>query len=285
VLLAIDIGNTNIVVGVFNGGAPEPGARAKGELPGLLHHWRVATVLDRTPDEHALLFNALLSLVGIPLPSATVVDGERAATITGVAISSSVPHLTGVIRETAARYLPVPTVIVEPGIRTGMPIRYENPREVGPDRIVNAVAALDLYGAPTIVVDLGTATTFDVISGAGEYLGGAIVPGIEIALDALTTRAAALRGVELTAPRSPIGRTTVESIQSGTVFGTAALVDGLCDRIEVELGRATIIATGGLGAVVVPYATRVVAYEPWLTLHGLRLLYERNVTNEEKSGG
>ncbi len=286
-LLAIDIGNTNIVVGVFAdptaAPADPPGVRTPGEVPGLLHHWRVATVLDRTPDEHALLLVALLSLVGLDLPGRATHDGgpHRSGEITGIAVSSSVPALTGVIRETTERYLPVPAVVVEAGIRTGMPIRYENPREVGPDRIVNAVAALDFYGAPTIVVDLGTATTFDVISARGEYLGGAIVPGIEIALDALTTRAAALRGVELAAPRSAIGRTTAESIQSGVVFGTAALVDGLCARIEAELGAATIIATGGLGKIIVPYAERITAYEPWLTLHGLRLLFARNSPGDE----
>jgi type III pantothenate kinase len=284
VLLAIDIGNTNIVIGVFDGPAATTAERSGGELPGLLHHWRISTDLDRTADEYALLFISLLSLVGIPTGADGLVPPPGA--ITGIAISSSVPPLTVVINEMAARYFAVQTVVVGRGVRSGMPIRYEHPGEVGPDRIVNAVAALDLYGAPTIVVDLGTATTFDVISAAGEYLGGAIVPGIEIALDALTSRAASLRRVELhEAPRHAIGRTTVESIQSGVIFGTAAMVDGLCERIEEEVGPSTIIATGGLGSVVVPHSHRITAYEPWLTLHGLRLLFERNVTAEERTGG
>jgi type III pantothenate kinase len=287
VLLAIDIGNTNIVIGIFGDDPLLLEERAPGELPGLIHHWRVSTVLERTADEYALLFTSLLALVGIPvLAGDRPQPGDPAQRITGVAISSSVPPLTGVIREMVARHFAVETVIVGHGVRTGMPIRYENPREVGPDRIVNAVAALDLYGAPTIVVDLGTATTFDVISAAGEYLGGAIVPGIEIALDALTSRAASLRRVELQeAPRHVIGRTTVESIQSGVIFGTAAMLDGLCERIEEEVGPSTIIATGGLGSIVVPHARRISAYEPWLTLHGLRLLYDRNIAYEERSRG
>ena len=286
-LLAIDIGNTNIVIGLFADGAPRTVDRATGELPGLTHHWRIATDLSRTADEYALIFTQLFALDGVPLTATGPASGGPGrGTVDGVAISSSVPPLTGVVREMTARHFDVPTVVVGPGVRSGMPIRYENPREVGPDRIVNAVAALDLYGAPTIVVDLGTATTFDVISAAGEYLGGAIVPGVEISLDALTSRAASLRRIELTeAPRHVIGRTTAGSLQSGVIFGTAAMTDGMCERIEEELGPATIIATGGLGSIVVPHARRVTAYEPWLTLHGLRLLYDRNMTSEELPSG
>jgi type III pantothenate kinase len=177
----------------------------------------------------------------------------------------------------AARYFDAPCVIVEPGIKTGMPILYENPREVGADRISNAVAALDLYEPPAIVVDLGTATTFDVISAAGEYLGGAIVPGIEISMDALFERAEALRRVELREPRHVVGRTTVEAMQSGAIYGYAALVDGLCRRIEKEIGSSTIVATGGLSSLISPHAEAVAHAEPWLTLHGLRLIYLRNV--------
>lgn len=284
-LLAIDIGNTNIVIGVFEGEPVSASSRDEGELPGLLHHWRLSTVLDRTVDEHALLLGSLLALESIALPSDLGRTGSSSP-ITGVAISSSVPPLTGVIRETAAKYFDVPTVVVGPGVASGMPIRYENPRGIGPDRIVNAVAALDLYGAPAIVVDFGTATTFDAISAAGEYLGGAIVPGIEIALEALTTRAASLGSVELTeAPDHVIGRTTVESIQSGVIFGTAAMVDGLCEKFEDELGASTIIATGGLGSIVVPHTKKIAAYEPWLTLHGLRLLFNRNINRVERSSG
>jgi type III pantothenate kinase len=161
-----------------------------------------------------------------------------------------------------------------------MPILYDNPKEVGADRIANAVGAIDLYGGPAIVVDLGTATTFDAISAAGEYLGGAITPGIEISLDALFAHAAALRRVELVEPRHVIGKSTVESIQSGAVYGAVAMVDGLCRRIGDELGDPTVIATGGLAGLVTPLSSAIHHYEPWLTLHGLRLVYEHNVERE-----
>jgi type III pantothenate kinase len=276
-LLAIDVGNTETVVGVFSPAAPEPivGARHAGELPGLLHHWRVATVVERTADEHALLLRELLGLAGLR-PPLVGEGGAAAGGFEGIALSSSVPPVTGVLRATVDRFFDVPLVVVEPGIKTGMPVRYENPREVGADRIVNAVAALDLYGAPAIVVDLGTATTFDAISAQGEYLGGAIVPGVEISVDALVAHAASLRRVELAEPRHAIGRTTEESMQSGAIYGYAALVDGLCRRIEAELGGATVIATGGLAGLITPYTTAVAHHEPWLTLHGLRLLWARN---------
>jgi type III pantothenate kinase len=185
-----------------------------------------------------------------------------------------------VLREMVERWFGLPIVVVGPGIKTGMPVRYENPREVGADRIVNAVGALDLHGAPSIVVDLGTATTFDAISSAGEYLGGAIVPGVEISMDALFAHASALRRVELSEPRHAIGRTTAESVQAGAIFGYAALVDGLCRRIADELGTATVISTGGLAGLITPYTTVVDHHEPWLTLHGLRLLYARNSGEE-----
>jgi type III pantothenate kinase len=158
-----------------------------------------------------------------------------------------------------------------------MPILYDNPKEVGPDRIANAIGAFDLYGGPSIVVDLGTATTFDVISEAGEYLGGAIAPGIAISMDALFHHAAALRRVELVEPRSVIGKSTVESIQSGALYGYAEQVDGMCRRIMDEIGHCTVVATGGLSDIVAPLSARIEHREPWLTLHGLRLIYERNI--------
>jgi type III pantothenate kinase len=285
VLLALDVGNTHTVVGVFDEARSQVSDRIEGEIPGLLQHWRVATVHDRTADELALLLDELTSLGDLALPFLNRAQrgaGEH-ATVDGIAISSSVPAQTSAFREMAARYFDLPVVIVEPGIRTGMPILYENPREVGADRIVNAVAALDLYDAPAIVVDLGTATTFDVISAAGEYLGGAIVPGIEISMDALFDRAAALRRIELKEPRSVVGRTTVESMQSGAIYGYAALVDGLCARIEDEIGPATVIATGGLSRLISPHSRAVARVEPWLTLHGLRLLFLRNTDKNEAS--
>jgi type III pantothenate kinase len=275
VLIAVDVGNTQTVIGVF---APEPAEprepaaeRPAGELHDLLHHWRVATVTDRTADEHALLLTSLLGLVGLELRPGT----ERSAT--GLAVSSSVPAATAALREMAHRWFAGPFVVIEPGIRTGMPILYDNPKEVGADRIANAVGAFDLYGGPAIVVDLGTATTFDVISEAGEYVGGAITPGIEISMDALFAHAAALRRVELVEPRHVIGKSTVESIQSGAVYGYVGLVDGLCRRIADEIGGCTVIATGGLAGLVTPLSETIQHHEPWLTLHGLRLAFERNV--------
>jgi type III pantothenate kinase len=294
VLLAIDVGNTQTVLGVFRGARPpraEPDEaprppRVPGELPDLLHHWRVVTVPERTADEHALLVTELLRLVGLD------VDGRRGAgvarggrEIDGIAVSSSVPSVTAALREMAAQWFAaVPFVVVEPGVRTGIPILYDNPKEVGADRVANAVGAFDLYGGPAIVVDLGTATTFDAISATGEYLGGAISPGIEISMDALFAEAAALRRVELVPPRHAIGKSTVESIQSGAVFGYTALVDGLCRRIAAELGPARVIATGGLAGLIVPLSEVIEHHEPWLTLHGLRLVFERNVFRPEPGG-
>jgi type III pantothenate kinase len=281
VLLALDVGNTHTVIGVFDKAPEEPAAtpparRNSGELPDLRYHWRIATVADRTADEHALLLVDYLRLVGLDIRA-----DELPKHLSGIAISSSVPSATSALREMVQRWFPIPTVVIEPGVRTGMPILYDNPKEVGADRIANAVGALDLFEAPLIVVDLGTATTFDVISGAGEYLGGAITPGIEIATDALFSHAAALRRVELVEPRHVIGKSTVESIQSGVIYGYAGLVDGLCRRIKDELGEATVVATGGLATVIRPLSREIDHHEPWLTLHGLRLVFERNVERTE----
>ena len=276
-LLTVDVGNTHTVIGVFDPalptGRPVPVARQSGELPDLRYHWRIATVAGRTSDEHALLLVELLRLVGVDIRG-----DELKKQLSGIAVSSSVPSATSALREMAQRWFPVPTVVIEPGVRTGMPILYDHPKEVGADRIANAVAAIDLFQPPpVIVVDLGTATTFDVISAAGEYLGGAITPGIEISTDALFAAAAALRRVELVEPRHVIGRSTVESIQSGVIYGYVALVDGLCRRIMDELGQAVVIATGGLASLIRPLSEVIDHYEPWLTLYGLRLIFERNM--------
>ncbi|MDE3087516.1 MAG: type III pantothenate kinase [Acidobacteriota bacterium] len=273
-LLAIDVGNTETVIGLFSlepGDDPPEDARPAPPVPpepaGLSHHWRLSTVDDRTEDEHALLISELLDLDGMDV-------GE---VVTGIAVTSSVPRVTTALRRMASRWFDVPCVVLEPGVRSGMPILYDNPKEVGADRIANAIGAYDLYGGPCIVVDLGTATTFDAISGAGEYLGGAIAPGIAISMDALFHHAAALRRVELVEPRNVIGKSTVESIQSGAVYGFVAQVDGMCRRIMDELGRSAVIATGGLSEVVAPLSETIEHREPWLTLHGLRLVFERNV--------
>ncbi len=273
-LLAIDVGNTETVIGLFStgpGDEPPPGSRPAPPVPpepvGLTHHWRLSTVGERTADEHALLLSELLDLDGM----------DVAEVVTGIAVTSSVPLVTAALRQMASRWFDVPCVVLEPGVRSGMPILYDNPKEVGADRIANAIGAYDLYGGPCIVVDLGTATTFDAISADGAYLGGAIAPGVAISMDALFHHAAALRRVELVEPRSVIGKSTVESIQSGVLYGYAGQVDGMCQRIMAELGPCTVVATGGLSEVIVPFTRSVDHREPWLTLHGLRLVFERNV--------
>jgi type III pantothenate kinase len=263
VLLAIDAGNTQTVVGLYElDDDPAPDRRPED---GLTDHWRLETEHNRTADELAVLVQGLLAFRGRSLDD-----------IEGLAVSSGVPRVTASLRDFAEAYLDSEPVIIAPGIRTGISILYENPKEVGADRIANAVGAYDLYGGPTIVVDFGTATTCDAVSADGEYLGGAISPGIEISMDALVGRAAALRAVELREPRNVLGKSTVESIQSGAVYGYAAQVDGLCDRIAGEIGEATVISTGGLADLISGLSERIQHVEPWLTLHGLRLVHEKN---------
>jgi type III pantothenate kinase len=253
-LLAIDIGNTNTVLGVFEGEKLE-------------RSWRIKTDARSTADELALTFRGLLT------------DHE----ITGTAACSTVPAALRELRVMLATYYPhIPTVLVEPGVRTGVSLQYENPKEVGADRIVNTLAAHHLNEGPTIVVDFGTTTNFDVVSEKGEFLGGALAPGIEISLDALADRAAQLRKVELVAPRGPIGKSTVEALQSGILYGFAGQVDGLVRRLSVALHpqdptAVEVIATGGLATLVIEHCETVTRYEPDLTLLGLRLIYERNL--------
>jgi type III pantothenate kinase len=249
-LLAIDVGNTNTVLGLF----------AEDRL---IHSWRIKTDARQTADEIELIFRGLLA---------------NSPEITGIALCSTVPAVLREMRTMLTRYYSeVPTVIVEPGVKTGVPILTDNPKEVGADRIVNSLAAHTLYGGPVIVVDFGTSTNIDVVSDKGEFLGGALAPGIEISIDALAMRAAQLRKVELVAPRNVIGKNTVEALQSGAIFGFAGQVDGLVDRIIDELGSATaVVATGGLAGIVVPESETITAHEPDLTLIGLRLIFERN---------
>jgi type III pantothenate kinase len=253
-LLAIDVGNTNTVMGVF-------------EADELRHSWRIKTDARNTADELALTFQGLLT--DIP--------------VSGVAACSTVPAVMRELRAMLDRYYPkVSTVLVEPGIRTGVGILTDNPKEVGTDRICNTAAAHHLVGGPCIVVDFGTSTNFDCVNARGDFLGGALAPGIEISLDALAARAAQLRKVELVAPRSPIGKNTVESLQSGILYGFAGQVDGMVRRLSRELApedpsSVVVIATGGLATLVVDHSDTVTRYEPELTLLGLRLIYERNV--------
>ena len=269
-LLAIDVGNTETVIGLFGTGAEQPDAmgfaRATGER-GLAYHWRISTLADRTPDEHAMMFTQLLDLEGLDLRSA----------VSAIAISSSAPTVTTQLRRMANRWFSdLDVTVLGPGTKSGMPILYDNPREVGADRIADAVGAYDLYPGALIIVDLGTATVFDVVSSRGEYLGGAIAPGVAISLEALYLQASALRSVELVRPRSVVGRSTAESIQSGVLYGFAGQVDGLVERIKEEIGEATVIATGGLAGLIAPHTKTVQHVEPWLTLHGLRIVHERN---------
>ena len=252
-LLCIDTGNTQTVIGLFDD------AR-------LADHWRIATIAERTADEMALMIQQFLGFHGFSFEDQ----------IDGVAVSSGVPRVTVELREMTHRYFGFEALVLEPGVRTGMPILYDNPKEVGADRIANAVAAYDQYGGPSIVVDFGTANTIEAISEQGEYLGGAIFPGIEISMDALFARAAALRRVELVAPRNVIGKSTVESIQSGTVYGFSGQIDALVERFQKELGQCTVIATGGLAEPIIEHSQTIQHYEPWLTLQGLRIIFERN---------
>jgi type III pantothenate kinase len=254
VLLAIDIGNTQTVAGVFKDAA-------------LVDHWRIGTDARRTADELALVIRGFLSLRGL-------VDE-----ITGVSICSVVPGATHEVRAMVKRYFHCQTVVVEPGVRTGVPILTDNPKEVGADRIVNTLAAVHLFGGPCVVVDFGTATTFDAISAKGEYLGGAIAPGVEISVEALGKRGAQLRSVEFGRPRSVIGRNTVEALQSGILYGFAGQVDGIVERMVAELGgHAQVIATGGLAPLLLQESRLIAVHEPWLTLIGLRLIYEKNAS-------
>ncbi|HET6876202.1 MAG TPA: type III pantothenate kinase [Jatrophihabitans sp.] len=252
-LLAIDIGNTNTVIGVFEGAV-------------LKHSWRIKSDARNTADELALTFQGLLA--------------EH--TVTGIAACSTVPAVLRELRAMLSRYYAgVPTVLVEPGVRTGVSVLTDNPKEVGTDRICNTAAAHHLVDGPCIVVDFGTSTNFDVISAKGEFLGGALAPGIEISLDALAARAAQLRKVELVAPRSPIGKNTVESLQSGILYGFAGQVDGMVRRLSAALvpenpASVHVIATGGLASLVIDHSDTVTRYEPELTLLGLRLIYDRN---------
>jgi len=256
-LLAVDIGNTNITIGVFDG------SKMKAT-------WRVATGVHRMPDEYASLILHLF-------------EHERiaASQITDVILCSVVPPLTGVFEEMCRHYLKAAPMLVEAGVKTGVRISMDNPREVGADRIVNAVAAHQLYGGAVIVIDLGTATTFDAVSEEGDYLGGAIAPGIAIATEALFARTAVLPRVELTHPKKAIGRNTVAAMQSGIVFGYAGLIEGLVTRIKKELGgKAKVVATGGYAELLARETPAIDEVNPDLTLIGLRLIYEMNKVKE-----
>jgi type III pantothenate kinase len=252
-LLAIDIGNTNVVLGVF-------------DKDKLVENWRVGTNAQITPDEYAMTFKDLFNFAGIEFKL-----------ITGVIISTVVPPLLPVMTEMSRKYFRIEPMIVTHEIKSGITIRYDNPKEVGADRIVNAAAAYKIYGGPIIIVDFGTATTFCAVTKDGEYLGGAITPGVKISAEALFQRASKLPRVELTKPPKVIGTDTISAMQAGIIYGYAGLVDGIVERMKKELSsHAKVVATGGLAELVSPETKTIQEVKPHLTLEGLRLLYEIN---------
>ncbi len=253
-LLVIDVGNSNIVLGIYDGER-------------LVNDWRISTDKSKTTDEYGILFYDLFRLAGIAF-----------ADITGIIISSVVPTLTGVLEKLAQQYFAFKPYVVGPGIKTGMPIHYDNPKEVGADRIVNAVAGFEKYRTSLILVDFGTATTFDLVNRKGEYCGGAIAPGLMISMEALFQKASKLPRVEIVKPPSIVAKNTVNSMQAGIYYGYVGLVDEIVNRIKAESrDNPLVIATGGLAGLIAPESKTIDRVEEYLTLEGLRILYEKNV--------
>jgi type III pantothenate kinase len=264
-LLVLDVGNTDTEVGLF----PMRGDGAT--TPELAAHWRISTAHKQTVDEYGVLLRQLFAMQGLDLPA-----------VQGIIVASVVPPLERLLQQMAQRYFGVKALFIEPGVKTGMPVHYDNPAEVGADRIVNAVAAYEKCKQSCVVVDFGTATTFDAISGRGEYLGGAIAPGIAISAEALFERAARLPRVEIKRPPHVVGSNTVHSLQSGLFYGSVALVDGVLERMLGELGAARVIATGGIAPFIASGSRFLSEIDETLTLTGLRIVWERNLYSKKK---
>jgi type III pantothenate kinase len=269
-LLAVDVGNTNTVLGLYRLDASLPPAssseQAKGERPDLVAHWRISTHRAQTVDEYGIFFVNLFEM-----------HGMSPKQVTHIIVSSVVPPLDSTLRQVCESYFNVEPIFVEPGIKTGMPVLVDNPTELGADRLADCIAAVERYGGPCIVVDFGTATKFEVISERGEYLGGAIAPGLGLSADALFSRAARLSRVDIKRPPKVIGTNTVGHLQSGLYYGYIGLVDGILERIFAELGqKPRVIATGGLARMVAADSHYITEIDDLLTLDGLRILFERN---------
>jgi type III pantothenate kinase len=270
-LLVLDVGNTNTVLGVFEAKAEDSGSR---RLRRLIAHWRVTTNKSQTVDEYGVLFRNLFAMNGIEV-----------ASVQGIVISSVVPPLDSTLRDVCELYFQIKPLFIEPGVKTGMPVHYDNPAEVGADRIVNSVAAFEKYGGPCIVVDFGTATTFDAVSPKGEYLGGVITPGIGISADALFERTARLPRVDIRKPPRVLATNTVNSLQSGLYYGYIGLIDGILERLMAELGsNVKVVATGGLASLMGGGSKYIREVDDLLTLEGLRIIYERNLPNHRRRG-